>query len=134
MSLLSQGFRNRFKGQPKHSKFIFIHWLAYTSWRSMRTRIYDLNDPAYLNYGGKGIKICERWNLFKNFLEDMGDPPIIFGERLTLERENNTGDYTPENCVWATKTEQANNRRNPSFSSFNAIPPKRFRENQYLKG
>lgn len=81
---------------------------TYKSYHSMKERCLNPNHHAYNNYGGRGIKICDRWLLsFENFLEDMGERPI---ER-TLDRVNNDGDYMKDNCRWATNIEQANNRR-----------------------
>ena len=76
-------------------------------WRRMMERCYNPNKQGYHNYGGRGIKVCDRWHYFSNFYEDMGDPP----EGLTLDRENNDDDYKPENCRWATWKQQRLNTR-----------------------
>lgn len=87
---------------------------TYRSWKSMRVRCSNQKIPAYKNYGGRGIAVCQRWDSFIAFLADMGERP----EGTTLDRRNNDGDYDPDNCRWATKSEQAKNRRNARRISF----------------
>ncbi len=80
---------------------------TYQSWYNMKRRCQDSNHKYYKYYGGRGIKVCERWRDFVNFLSDMGEKP----EGLTLDRINNDGNYEPGNCRWATRKEQNQNQR-----------------------
>lgn len=82
------------------------HYL-YPTWNAMRQRCSNENHPKYKDYGGRGIGVCEHWLDFWNFVEDMGDRP----EGFSLERRDNDGDYTPENCVWANSNSQRLNQR-----------------------
>lgn len=88
---------------------------TYRSWRQMRGRCNNKNDKGYKNYGGRGIKICDRWNDFENFLEDMGERPI----GKSIDRVDVNGDYLKENCKWSTPIEQANNMRNNVYIEYN---------------
>lgn len=80
----------------------------YWRWVAMNERCHTESSSEYRNYGGRGIKVCERWrNSFGDFLSDMGEP----GEGMFLDRINNDGNYEKENCRWVTKSDQERNKR-----------------------
>jgi hypothetical protein len=84
------------------------HKRLFWIWSDMRGRCSNSNHRQYRDYGGRGVTVCDRWQTFSNFAEDMGDRP----DGLSLDRVDNSKGYGPENCQWATRQEQNSNRRN----------------------
>jgi hypothetical protein len=77
------------------------HTTPWRAWLSMIARCKYPKDKSYARYGGRGIKVCDRWLVFANFLEDMGERPL----GCELHRSDNDGDYEPGNCVWLSRSE-----------------------------
>lgn len=89
----------------------------HSIWKGMKGRCLNPNGQDFGHYGGRGIKVCDRWQRsFQNFLEDVGRRPTI---GHTLERIDNNGDYEPGNVVWVTRLVQANNTRQNHILKYN---------------
>jgi len=91
----------------RNTKHGYHNTSTYRIWSAIIQRCNNPNSTGYIHYGGRGIKVCERWNDFNNFLKDMGPRPA----NLTIDRINNDGNYEPNNCRWVTHKVNCNNRR-----------------------
>lgn len=99
---------------PKHGHACDSRSPTYRSWKSMWRRCVVPTEANYARYGGMGIHVCDRWKEYQNFLADMGGRPT----GTTLDRIDPLGWYEPQNCRWATPTEQARNRRHNRLLTF----------------
>jgi len=107
---MKRGYRGRLL--PQHGHY---QTRVHNTWLQMRARCRNSSHQVYRHYGGRGIKVCARWDLFENFLADMGEQ----GPQDQLERINNDGDYEPSNCRWASHLEQMNNTSHSRRFEFN---------------
>lgn len=105
------GYKNRNGANIGPVKHGMSYSSEYRSWRSLLARCINKKTPGFHSYGGRGIKVCERWKNFENFFKDMGIKPF---KGAQLDRINPDGNYEPSNCRWVSAKENANNRRSSS--------------------
>lgn len=116
-----------YKTPPSVTELKQTHFDTWLSWKSMLDRCNNQNSPGYRNYGGRRIKVCEEWadreKGFERFLADMGERPSARSKKgrliYSLDRIDTNGDYTKENCRWATFKEQNRNRRTNVIVEYN---------------
>lgn len=106
--LQKESFTNWKHGQSRHP--------LYPTWAGMMSRCYTTTDSGFHRYGGRGIIVCDRWHSLLAFIEDMGERP---SPKHSIDRINNDGNYGPDNCRWATKLEQAENRHTTVLHTLN---------------
>ena len=91
---------------------------TYKAWQQMRSRCSNPRAVGFPNYGGRGVAVCQRWDLFENFLADMGVRPT---SAHSIDRVDNDLGYEPSNCRWATFQEQQRNRRNNHLVTYRGM-------------
>ncbi len=91
------------------------HSAEYKTWEAMRRRCMKPKDKNFHSYGGRGITVCERWQKFEHFFTDMGEKPT---PKHSIDRIDNEGPYSPDNCRWATQQEQCQNRRGNLYLTY----------------
>ena len=115
--------RNLDHGDPLYERdqktIAHYNKVEYNIYKCMKSRCLNPKSISYYRYGGRGIKVCDRWmESFEHFLEDMGKRPSALH---SIDRIDNDGDYSPENCKWSTKKEQADNRSTNDIVTFRGV-------------
>lgn len=90
---------------------------TFAAWRNMKQRCTNPKNPAYPNYGGRGITVCDRWMVFENFLADMGKRP----DGTSIDRVDNDAGYSKENCRWTDRATQSRNKRSTVLIEINGV-------------
>lgn len=112
----TDNFKLPSNGQLRHGR---TGASVYKIWQAMIRRCCNPKDSGFQNYGGRGIRVCERWRFsFEAFLEDMGERP---SPKHSIDRIDNDGDYEPSNCEWQTRKRQSRNRRSTRYFTINGL-------------
>lgn len=115
LKVVDSEFCSDCKPMPKRIKHGLLSEPCYNVWRGIRQRCLNPKANGYKNYGGRGIKVCQRWNDFAAFCEDMSEG---YKPGLDIERIDTNGNYEPGNCVWTTRKQNLRNRRNNRRMTF----------------